>query len=88
MPLILVDTSYTSFIVFATLRWFSMHDAESYKTYKNDSNYDWSTNKIFMEKYEKMYLKSIIDIIGKKYLILLLLFFVWILQKKIFGVMN
>ena len=43
-----------------------MHDAESYKTYKNDSNYDWSTNKIFMEKYEKMYLKSIIDIIGKK----------------------
>ena len=67
MPLILVDTSYTSFYrFFATLRWFSMHDAESYKTYKNDSNYDWSTNKIFMEKYEKMYLKSIIDIIGKK----------------------
>lgn len=67
MPLILVDTSYTSFYrFFATLRWFSMHDAESYKTYKNDSNYDWSINKIFMEKYEKMYLKSIIDIIGKK----------------------
>jgi 5'-3' exonuclease len=67
MPLILVDTSYTSFYrFFATLRWFSMHDAESYKTYKNDPNYDWSTNKIFMEKYEKMYLKSIIDIIGKK----------------------
>ena len=67
MPLILIDTSYTSFYrFFATLRWFSMHDAESYKTYKNDSNYDWSTNKIFMEKYEKMYLKSIIDIIGKK----------------------
>lgn len=67
MPLILVDTSYTSFYrFFATLRWFSMHDAESYKTYKTDPNYDWSTNKIFMEKYEKMYLKSIVDIIGKK----------------------
>jgi len=67
MPLILVDTSYTSFYrFFATLRWFSMHNAELYKTYKNDPTYDWSTNKIFMEKYEKMYLKSIIDLVTKK----------------------
>ncbi len=43
-----------------------MHDTESYKTYKNDSNYDWSTNKIFMEKYEKMYIESIKKILGKK----------------------
>ena len=67
MPLILVDTSYTSFYrFFATLRWLSMHDPELYKTHKEDSKYDWSTNEIFMEKYEKMYLKSIIDLVGKK----------------------
>jgi 5'-3' exonuclease len=67
MPLILVDTSYTSFYrFFATLRWLSMHDAELYKAHKDDPKYDWSTNELFMEKYEKMYLKSIVDLVGKK----------------------
>ena len=67
MTLILVDTSYTSFYrFFATLRWLSMHDPELYKAHKEDAKYDWSTNEIFMEKYEKMYLKSIIDLVGKK----------------------
>ena len=67
MPIILIDTSYTSFYrFFATLRWLSLHDPELYKNKKGDNSYDWSTNEIFMEKYEKMYLKSIIDLIGKK----------------------
>jgi 5'-3' exonuclease len=63
--IILIDTSYTAFYrFFATLRWFSFAFPEEFKTY--DSTYDWATNKIFMEKYEKMFLKSIIDLIKKK----------------------
>jgi 5'-3' exonuclease len=67
MPLILVDTSYTSFYrFFATLRWVSMNDPELYKTMKENPKYDFLQNKEFMEKYEKMYLKSIIDLVSKK----------------------
>lgn len=66
-PLILVDTSYTSFYrFFATMRWYSFSYPDEYKEYKNDSSYDWNTNKIFVEKYEKMYLDSIILLVGKK----------------------
>jgi len=65
--LILVDASYTSFYrFFATLRWFSMNQPDFYKEKKNDVGYDWSQNKIFIEKYEKMYLDSIIKLISKK----------------------
>ena len=65
--LILVDASYTSFYrFFATLRWFSMNQPDYYKEKKNDVKYDWSENKIFIEKYEKMYLESIIKLVGKK----------------------
>jgi len=65
--LILVDASYTSFYrFFATLRWFSLNQPDFYKEKKNDVKYDWSENKIFIEKYEKMYLESIIKLIGKK----------------------
>jgi 5'-3' exonuclease len=66
MTIILVDTSYTSFYrFFATLRWLSLNNPELYKEKKGDNKYDWATNEIFIEKYEKMYLKSIIDLIGK-----------------------
>jgi 5'-3' exonuclease len=65
--LILVDASYTSFYrFFATLRWFSLNQPDFYKEKKNDTKYDWSENPIFMEKYEKMYLESIIKLVGKK----------------------
>ena len=65
--LILVDTSYTCFYrFFATLRWFSFSNKEEYKLYKGDPKYDWSKNKIFIEKYRKMYLESIIKLLGKK----------------------
>lgn len=65
--LILVDASYTSFYrFFATLRWFSFSNKDEYKKYKDDPKYDWSQNKIFIEKYKKMYLESIIKLIGKR----------------------
>ena len=65
--LVLVDTSYTSFYrFFATVRWYSFAYPEEYKIYKIDNTYDWSKNNIFIEKYEKMYLDSIIKLIGKK----------------------
>ena len=65
--LVLIDTSYTSFYrFFATLRWMSMAEPDEYKLYKTDSKYDWSMNTIFMDKYKKMYLESIIKLIKKK----------------------
>jgi 5'-3' exonuclease len=65
--LILIDTSYTSFYrFFATLRWISLAEPDDYKKYKNDNTYDWSQNKIFMDKYKKMYLESIIKLVKKK----------------------
>lgn len=65
--IILVDTSYTSFYrFFATLRWLSLAEPEIYKQYKDDPSYEWLNNTIFMEKYEKMYLESIIKLITKK----------------------
>ena len=65
--LILVDASYTSFYrFFATLRWFSMNQPDFFKEKKSDVKYDWSENQIFIEKYEKMYLESIIKLVGKK----------------------
>ena len=51
-PIILVDTSYTAFYrFFATLRWMSLSNKEEYEKYKDDASYDWSKNKIFIEKY-------------------------------------
>ena len=65
--IILVDTSYTSFYrFFATLRWYSFSDKEEYKKHKGDPTYDWSKNEVFIEKYKKMYLESIIKLLGKK----------------------
>jgi 5'-3' exonuclease len=66
-PLILVDTSYTSFYrFFATIRWFSFAFPEEFKELKSDNKYDWSKNEIFIKKYEKMYLESIIKLVKKK----------------------
>jgi len=65
-PIILVDTSYTSFYrFFATLRWMSLSNKEEYEKH-NSPVYDWSKNKIFIEKYEKMYLESIIKLVKPK----------------------
>ena len=65
--LVLVDSSYTSFYrFFATLRWFSFANKEEWKKLKLDIEYDWSQNKIFIDKYKKMYFESIQKIIGKK----------------------
>ena len=64
MSLILIDTSYTSFYrFFATIRWYSFTNPDDFKL-NNNNKYDWSTNKIFIEKYEKMYLNSIITLLG------------------------
>ncbi len=66
-PIILVDTSYTSFYrFFATIRWYSFSHPEEFAKVKSDNKYDWTTNKLFMEKYEKMYLDSIIKLVKKK----------------------
>lgn len=65
--IILVDTSYTNFHRFyATLRWYSLANKEEYKDIKNNIKYDFSKNKIFIEKYEKMYLESIKNLVSKK----------------------
>ena len=48
-PLILVDTSYTSFYrFFATIRWYSFAYPEEFKEFKANAKYDWKTNKIFI----------------------------------------
>lgn len=67
MQLVLIDTSYTSFYrFFATLRWFSMSNSEEYKLHAKDPSYNWLENQLFIKKYEKMYLESIVKLIGKK----------------------
>lgn len=65
--LILVDISYVSFYrFFATIRWYSLAHSEEFTKYKGDNKYDWYENKIFMEKYEKMYMESILKLVKKK----------------------
>lgn len=43
-----------------------MAHKEEYKKYKDDIKYDWSKNKIFIDKYTTMYLKGIENIVKKK----------------------
>lgn len=65
--IILVDTSYTTFHrFFATMRWFSLSQMEIFKQHKDDNMYDWSQQPLFIEKYTKMYLESIITLVSKK----------------------
>lgn len=66
MNIILVDTSYTTFHrFFATIRWFSFANKDAFKEHKDDKTYDWSTDPLFIEKYTKMYLDAIINLVGK-----------------------
>jgi hypothetical protein len=66
MNIILVDSSYTTFYrFFATLRWYSFAHKDEYKN-NNNPEYDWSSDNLFMEKYEKMYLSSIEKLFGPK----------------------
>ena len=65
--LLLIDSSYTAFYrFFATIRWYSFAFADEFKELKNNANYNWMENEKFMEKYEKMFLKSIMDLVKKK----------------------
>ena len=65
--IILIDTSYTSFYrFFATKTWYSMAYKEEFKEIKDLKNYNWMDNKIFIEKYEKMYLDSIKKLVSAK----------------------
>jgi len=66
--IILVDTSYTNFHRFyATLRWYSFAHKEEYKEkIKNNKEYDFTKDKIFIEKYEKMYIESLKKLVGNK----------------------
>ena len=65
--IILVDTSFTVFYrFFASMRWFSMAHKDEMKKIKEINNYDWYTNKAFIEKYEKMFLTSIEKMVKKK----------------------
>ena len=47
------------------MRWYSLAHMEEYKKYKDDNMYDWSQNEIFIDKYKKMYLDSIIHLVTK-----------------------
>ena len=65
--IILVDSSYTTFYrFFATLRWFSLAHMDIYKLHKDDPSYDWSLEPAFIEKYKKMYLESIINLVSQQ----------------------
>jgi 5'-3' exonuclease len=65
--LVLIDTSYVCFYrFFATKRWYSLAYSDEYKQIKDDKNYDWSKNEIFIEKYEKKYFEEIVKLIGTK----------------------
>jgi 5'-3' exonuclease len=65
--IILVDTSYTTFHrFFATIRWFSFANKDIFKEHKDDNKYDWSKEPVFIEKYTKMYLESIINLVTKR----------------------
>ena len=65
--IILIDTSYTLFYrFFATLRWLSLAHNDIYKEHINNINYNWVENIIFIEKYNKLYIESIIKLVGKK----------------------
>lgn len=65
--IIMIDSSYTSFYrFFATKTWYSMAHKDEFKKIKDLVNYDWLSNKIFIEKYEKMYLDSVKKLVGAK----------------------
>lgn len=66
--LVLIDTSYLAFYrFFATIKWYSLSNPESYKDLSKIDNYNWINNTIFIDKYKKMFIESIIKIIKKKF---------------------
>jgi len=66
--LVLIDTSYLAFYrFFATIKWYSLSNPESYKDISNIDNYNWIDNTIFIDKYKKMFIESIIKIIKKNF---------------------
>ena len=67
--LILIDASFVTFYrFFATIRWYSFAHKEEYKEIMDNDgvNYNWMNNKIFIEKYEKMYMDAIIKAVKKR----------------------
>mgnify|MGYP003969506359 CR=1 FL=1 len=65
--IMLIDSSYASFYRFyATQVWFSKAYAVEYETITNQDEYDWFSNDIFMDKYNKMYFRCF-DKIRKTY---------------------
>lgn len=65
--LVLIDTSYITFYrFFAILRWLRMSNLEEYKDRIDNPQYNWIEDKLFLEKYEKLYYSSIVKIVGKK----------------------
>jgi 5'-3' exonuclease len=65
--IILIDTSYSIFYrYYATIRWYSFAFKEDYEKIKNNQIHNWFDNKIFIEKYEKMFLESLIKLLKKK----------------------
>jgi 5'-3' exonuclease len=65
--LILIDTSYITFYrFFAILRWLRISNLEEYKNKIDNPQYNWFEDKLFLEKYEKLYYSSIVKIVGKK----------------------
>lgn len=61
--IILIDTSYMIFYrFFAILKWYSLAHTNDFKL-NNNSSYDWCTNNIFLEKYKKKFLESLINLL-------------------------
>ena len=57
--IMLVDSSYCSFYrYYATILWYKRANPDV----KVDNKYEWHKDKIFMDKYEKIYLNSLMKI--------------------------
>ena len=66
--ILLIDTSFNSFFrFFATKRWYSLAHKEEYSKIDNFEEYDWTENKEFIEKYEKLYLNFVKKIVSYHY---------------------
>ena len=65
-PLLLIDSSYSCFYrTYALQIWYGLAHKEEMVMIKEQSNYDWTTNEVFMNKYEKMFLQGFNKIIKK-----------------------
>ena len=65
-PLLLIDSSYSCFYrAYALQIWYGLAHKEEMLEIKENDNYDWTTNEVFMNKYEKMFLQGFNKIIKK-----------------------